>query len=199
PGFVPAGATEGGIAGTSVGGGVCQVSTSLFRATLLAGLPIEEWWPHTYRSVYYENGDWEPGYDASIAQPEDTALLGTDFQFANPTDDWLLIRAAIVAGSVLEVEIHGAETGYVVDVSEPVLNPGDPAGDAVEEIDPSLPAGSVIAVQPARDGLTVTVARVVRDATGVEIGADRFVSEYQPQGPLFRVSPDQAGQSFPAG
>jgi vancomycin resistance protein YoaR len=55
-GFVPAGATEGGIPGTAVGGGVCQVSTSIFRAALYAGMPITEWYPHAYRSMFYEQG-----------------------------------------------------------------------------------------------------------------------------------------------
>ncbi|HKG27255.1 MAG TPA: VanW family protein [Thermomicrobiales bacterium] len=197
PGFVPAGASENGIPGTAVGGGVCQVTTTVFRAVLKAGLPVVEWWPHAYRNVYYEQGGWAPGFDASVQQPDDDPFNGSDFRFDNPTDNWLLVRSEIVDGTKLTVEIYGAPTGYKVEVDDPideeyVWAEGLPAQ---ESVDPSLPAGTVDLVQPARDGMTMTVYRRVFDAAGNQVLADNFVSIYEPQGPSYRVSPDMAGST----
>jgi vancomycin resistance protein YoaR len=197
PGFVPAGASENGIPGTAVGGGVCQVTTTVFRAVLKAGLPVVEWWPHAYRNIYYEQGGWAPGFDASVQQPDDDPFNGSDFRFDNPTDNWLLIRSEIADGSKLSVEIYGAPTGYTVDLDDPIDEEyvWAEALPAQESVDPSLPAGTVDLVQPARDGMTMTVYRRVFDATGNQVLADNFVSIYEPQGPSYRVSPDMAGST----
>jgi vancomycin resistance protein YoaR len=194
PGFVPAGASENGIAGTAVGGGVCQVTTTVFRAALKAGLPITEWWPHAYRNIYYEQGGWAPGFDASVQQPDDDPFNGSDFVFANPTDHWLLVRADITDETKLSVELYGAPTGYRVEIGDPIdTDEVSAAGSPSQEsVDPTLPAGTVDLVQPARDGMTTTVVRHVYDASGSEISTDSFVSNYEPQGPSYRVSPDMA-------
>jgi vancomycin resistance protein YoaR len=197
PGFVPAGASEGGIPGTAVGGGVCQVTTTVFRAALKAGLPIIEWWPHAYRNIYYEQGGWAPGFDASVQQPDDDPFNGSDFVFENPTDGWLLVRTAIEEETKMKVEIFGPPTGYTVELDDPIYDEfvwaeGWPSQ---ESVDPSLPAGTVDLVQPARDGMTMTVVRRIYDAAGNEIANDTFVSRYEPQGPSYRVSPDMAGST----
>ena len=193
--FVPAGATESGIPGTAVGGGICQVSTTIFRAALAAGLPIDEWWPHAYRSVYYEQGGWTPGFDASIQQPEEDPLGGTDFRFTNVTDGYVLIEVDLSTESMLTVTLSGAEPDITAEILEPVYQDIVPADlPAEEEMDPSLPEGTVTQWQPARDGVTMVVTRRVYDAdTGDLLTEDEFVSTYQPQGPVYRVSPDQVG------
>jgi vancomycin resistance protein YoaR len=195
PGFVPAGASENGIAGTAVGGGVCQVTTTVFRAALKAGLPITEWWPHAYRNVYYERGGWAPGFDASVQQPDADPFNGSDFVFANPTDHWLLVRSGISDQTKLSVDLYGAPTGYRVEIGNPIsAAPVSAAGSPTQEsVDPTLPVGTVELVQPARDGMTTTVVRHVFDANGSEISTDTFVSHYEPQGASYRVSPDMAG------
>jgi vancomycin resistance protein YoaR len=195
PGFVPAGASENGIAGTAVGGGVCQVTTTVFRAALKAGLPITEWWPHAYRNIYYEQGGWAPGFDASVQQPDDDPFNGSDFVFENPTDNWLLVRAAVSDETKLKVEIYGAPTGYTVEIDDPIYDAFVSADGwpTQESVDPTLPAGTVDLVQPAREGMTMTVVRHVFDANGSEISTDTFVSNYEPQGASYRVSPDMAG------
>lgn len=194
-GFVPAGATESGIPGTAVGGGICQVSTTLFRAVLNGGFPIDEWWPHAYRSLYYEQGGWTPGFDASIQQPEEDPLSGTDLRFTNMTDAYVLIEVDLSTQSILTVTLSGEEPETTTEILEPVYADIVSAElTAEEEIDPSLPEGTVTQWQPARDGVTMVVTRRVYDVeTGELLTEDEFVSTYQPQGPVYRVSPDRAG------
>lgn len=192
-GFVPAGATEGGIPGTAVGGGVCQVSTTIFRAVLKAGMPIVEWYPHVYRSTFYEQGGWAPGFDASIQQPDDDPLNGPDLKFRNITDGWLLIRVTATSGSELKVSLFGQATGFDVVLSDPLYLDIVGADETpIEEVDASLPAGSSNLYQPARDGVTMVVRRTVYASDGTIVSDEEFVSTYQPQGPIYRVSADMA-------
>lgn len=194
--FVAAGATENGILGTAVGGGVCQVSTTVFRAALFAGMPIQEWWPHAFREIYYEQGGWSPGYDASIQQPDENWLGGSDFKFVNATDSWMLIRSTISSSSVLTVSLYGASTGLTVKFDAPVVSGETPVTDPpTDEMDPSLPARTVETLQPDRSGMTVHITRHVYDSTGKEILTFPMDSVYQPQAAIFRVSPDMAGST----
>lgn len=175
---------------TAEGGGVCQVSTTVFRAALRAGLPITEWWPHGFRSPFYEQAGWSPGFDASIVQVWQDPESDTDFRFENPTDSWMLVRVALEPGSGLRVDLLGAETGYGVSFDEPVQRVTEPAPPATEEIDESLLPGTVVEDRPAADALEVTVVRRVTDADGNEVSTDTFVSSYRSQSALRRVSPD---------
>ena len=196
-GFVPADATIEGIAGPAEAGGVCQVSTTVFRAALRAGLPMLEWWPHTYRSPFYEQGGWSPGFDASIVQVWQDPAAGSDFRFENPTDGWLLVRAAVADGSVLRVDLRGTDPGYVVTFDDPVWETGEGAPEAAVEVDPTLAPGETVEARPAADGVTVTVVRRVLDAAGNEVATDTFVSPYSPRSALLRVGPDQAEAAAP--
>ena len=63
----------------------------------------------------------------------------------------------------------------------------------IEEIDATLPAGTMDLWQPARDGVTMIVHRTVYAADGTLLIDEDFVSYYQPQGPVYRVSTDMAG------
>jgi vancomycin resistance protein YoaR len=191
-GFVAAGLGEAGIAGYDVGGGICQLSTSLFRAVLLAGLPITEWWSHPYREFVYEQGGWAPGFDAMV-QPGQL-----DFRFTNNTDGWIMIRAAVTNGTELEVTLLGTDAGYSVDVSEPIYDAIVPTdGVAIEEIDYSAEPGVYELWQPARDGVTMYIHRTVRAADGTLLIDEDYVSTYWPQGPVYRVSADSASAELP--
>jgi vancomycin resistance protein YoaR len=187
-----AGSYIDGPGGQALGGGVCQVSTTVYRAVLAAGFPIVEWWPHFYRSPFYEQGGWEPGWDASITQFEaDSVETSTDFRFDNPTDSWLLIRSSVTPDDELTVEIHGAPTGYDVWFDEPLVETVEWATDEVTiTVDEELPPGTILPDQPAMDGLEVTVVRYVADADGEILSIDTFVSTYEAYGAVRRVSPD---------
>jgi len=84
-GYVEAPIIAGERIGKDVGGGICQVSTTMFRAALLAGMPILDWWPHEYRLNFYEFDGWTPGLDASILQARPREDWG-DLKFTNATD-----------------------------------------------------------------------------------------------------------------
>jgi vancomycin resistance protein YoaR len=102
--------------GPGVGGGVCQLSTTVFRAAIYAGMPIKEWYPHTNRLPNYERDGWGPGFDASILQVGPTMEDWADFKFENNTDNWLLVEATISYPHVY-VNIYGSDDGRSVDTN----------------------------------------------------------------------------------
>jgi vancomycin resistance protein YoaR len=193
--FEEAGSYIDGLNGSSLGGGVCQVSTTVFRAALKGGLPITEWYPHTYRTGYYEQGGWSEGFDAAIVQDGNDPSQSSDLKFVNPTDTWMLLRVTVGDDMTLTATLYGVPTGYTVAIDDPVVQVTEPAPSAVaQEVDPDLPAGTVIEDQPAMDGTEVTVVRHVYDAKGNEVSTDTFVSDYRPTGAVDRVSSDMASQ-----
>ena len=100
-GFLEAYVIKDGRTELGDGGGVCQVSTTLFRAVLAAGLAVAERRAHSYRVGYYEQNS-PPGFDATVYSPT------TDFKFKNDTTSYLLIQAkADNNASTLVVELWG--------------------------------------------------------------------------------------------
>ncbi len=90
------------------GGGVCQVSTTLFRAAIYAGLPILERKPHSFPVKYYN----PQGFDATIYPGV------VDLKFKNDTDSHLLIQSRI-SGTKIIFEIYGSDSGRVVTLDGP--------------------------------------------------------------------------------
>lgn len=99
-GFKEADLIYGGVIQPGLGGGICQVSTTLYRAALNSNLPIVERWPHSLRISYYEQ-DSPPGLDAAVYFPE------SDFRFQNNTASDLLIKTAFdPQASSLKIEFY---------------------------------------------------------------------------------------------
>ena len=119
------------------GGGVCQDSTTLFRAALAAGLPVIERRAHAYRVGYYEQNS-PPGFDATVYSPT------TDFKFKNDTPAYILIQAkADNQASVLTVELWGTNDGRTAKTTKPIItDQAAPPPDAYQD-DPSLPVGTI--------------------------------------------------------
>ncbi|HEV2127309.1 MAG TPA: VanW family protein [Thermomicrobiales bacterium] len=115
-GYQEAIVVSGDRVGRDVGGGVCQVSTTVFRAALNAGMRIEEWYPHTFRLPNYERDGWGPGFDASILQYGPNPEEWPDFRFENYSDSWLLIEAYMTDSQVF-VNIYGTGDGRAVEIS----------------------------------------------------------------------------------
>jgi vancomycin resistance protein YoaR len=86
-----------------IGGGVCQVSTTVFNAAFEAGLSIEK---RTNHALYI--GHYPTGRDATVNYPD------LDLVFRNDTDKWLLLRTFVGPGS-LTVNLYGTPTGRRVE------------------------------------------------------------------------------------
>ncbi len=155
------------------GGGVCQVSTTLFRAVLNAGLPITERTAHAYRVGYYEQ-DSAPGMDATVYSPS------PDLKFTNDTGNYILIEAKNdVRNYSLVFEIYGTSDGRVATVSTPIVSNYSSPLPTVYQDDPTLPAGTTKQTDFAAAGARVVFNySVLRN--GEQIYQKTFVSNFQP-------------------
>jgi vancomycin resistance protein YoaR len=197
-GFVEGQVIDGEQIGRDYGGGICQVSTTVFRAAFFSGMPIVEGWPHRWRLGFYEMDDWTPGLDASIMQPEGDPFGGGDFRFENPSDSWMLVESYVDYPRVFVI-IYGADLGYTVDVSDPVYGDTyDPLSPS-ETVDSKLPAGTIQQTEWAAPGLDIDYYRTVTDRDGNSVLSDEWPTTFYARGDVYSVSPDMSGQSPGAG
>ncbi len=185
-GFVEGKIISGGWYVSDIGGGVCQVSTTVYRAALLAGLSFNEWHPHSMRVSFYELDGWPVGMDAAVFQPETPdAGITLDLIINNPTDSWILLQMS-TDGATLHADLYGANTNYQVQISDPVISDETTPGPPLEKDDPDLPKGERQQTQQAQNGLTVTMTRTVT-LDGDVVSNDTFVSVYDPVSDAFLV------------
>jgi vancomycin resistance protein YoaR len=194
-GYIEADVIQGERIGRDVGGGICQVSTTVFRAALLAGLPIVEWWPHEYRLNFYELDGWSPGFDASILQPNDDPFSGGDFRFENPTDSWMLIEAYVEWERVYVI-IYGADMGYDVTLDQiEILGPIPPPGEPIEIVVDRYGPGYIAQTEYAQNGWEVSFMQTVKDRNGKVIREEKWQTHFSARPDVWTVSPDMKGQS----
>ena len=84
------------------GGGLCQVSSTVFRAALNAGLPILQRTNHSFQVSYYTEPYGVPGVDATIYYPD------VDFKFKNDTSKHILIQTEF-SGTTLKFRLYGTK------------------------------------------------------------------------------------------
>lgn len=155
------------------GGGVCQVSTTLFRAALQSGLPIIERNPHAYRVGYYEQ-DSAPGIDAAIYTPD------IDLRFKNDTPTHILIQSYVdLSTQEIVFTLYGTKDSRQVTIAKPVILSESPAPEPLYQDDPNLPKGEVKQVDFAAPGANVYFTRTVTK-NGKEYLTDKFTSNYRP-------------------
>lgn len=160
------------------GGGVCQVSSTLFRAILDAGLPVVERKAHAYRVSYYEQ-DSKPGMDATVFEPT------VDLKFTNDTPGHILVQALLDKKNyALTIEFYGTSDGRIVNVTTPkVSNQTAPPPDLYQD-DPTLPNGTVKQVDFKAWGAKVTFDYKV-ERNGETLIDKTFVSSYRPWQAVF--------------
>jgi vancomycin resistance protein YoaR len=160
------------------GGGVCQVSTTLFRAAMNAGLPITERWAHAYRVGYYEQNS-KPGVDATVYSPS------KDLRFKNDTPGHILVQTINDPKELhLVVEIYGTSDGRVATITEPKVSGMSGPLPTIYQDDPSLPTGTMKQVDWAASGAKTSFEyKVERNG---EILQDKvFSSNYRPWASVF--------------
>ena len=107
-GYVPEKVIKGDKIEYEYGGGICQVSTTMFRAAINAGLAIVERKPHAFPVHYYE----PQGFDATIYPGV------SDLRFVNDTPSYVLIQTRI-SGKNLYVDFYGTADGRTVSINGP--------------------------------------------------------------------------------
>lgn len=196
-GYVEASVVVGERTGKDIGGGICQVSTTVFRAALRAGMPIEEWHPHTYRIQGYERDGWGAGFDASILQLGDDPAAWGDFKFQNTTDGWLLVEAWTAYPHVI-VNIYGKDMGTSVEITGKFENEVPGEHEDLEVVKEDLPEGTMQQTEYPLDGYEAAFVRILKDKDGNVIAEREFYTRFQGRGNVWEVSPDMQGES-PAG
>jgi vancomycin resistance protein YoaR len=166
-----------------VGGGVCQVSTTLFRAAFYGGYEIVERYPHAYRVGYYEQGRGSPGpgLDATVFVPL------VDFRFTNDTPYWLLSETYIY-GTQLLWKFYSSSDGRQVQVSGPRISNEEEAPKPLYKENPDLEEGEIEQVDYEADGMDVVVTRLVtRD--GQALHEDTIKTHYLPWRAIYEYGP----------
>ncbi|GAB4578710.1 MAG: VanW family protein [Anaerolineales bacterium] len=172
-----------------VGGGVCQVSTTLFRTAFFGGFQIDERYSHAYRVTYYEQtagGGINPnlaGLDATVYVPL------VDFKFTNDTSYWLLMETYVDPGArTLTWKFYSTSDGRTVEWNtsglQNVQEPPEP--QYIENT--ALDKGEIKQVDWAVAGADVTVTRTVT-RNGAIIHADTFHTHYQPWRAVYEYGP----------
>ncbi len=167
-----------------VGGGVCQVSTTIFRAAFLGGFPIVERYTHAYVVGWY--GD--PGLDATIFTPS------VDFRFRNDTGAYLLMQPVVSgAGGTITFNFYGTKPPREVIIGEPQITDVLPSPAPLYEVDESLATNEQEQVDWAKEGMTVAVERTIIE--NGETRTETLRSKYQPWRAVYLVGP---GVEIPA-
>lgn len=170
-----------------VGGGVCQVSTTLFRTAFFGGFPIVERHAHAYRVSYYEqqSNGW---VDTNLAGLDATVYVPlVDFKFTNDTPNWLLMET-YVEGYSLTWKFYSTKDGRSMDwTTTGVTNVQAPPEPLYRE-NPDLPTGTIKQVDWAVEGASVEVNRTVYKDGGVYF-TDTFRTDYIPWQAIYEYGP----------
>ena len=174
-GYLPELVIKGDRTTPEFGGGLCQVSTTLFRSVMNAGLPVTARRNHSYRVTYYEkDGDGRvigPGLDATIYEPN------LDFKFLNDTTTPVLI-IGYVAGDKVTFELYGTKDGRTGSVDGPHTLTQIPAGDPEYINEPTLPVGVTKQVEFPHPGGSAVATYTITYANGVK-KSQTFTSWYR--------------------
>lgn len=169
-GYYMAGSYLNGQVVDSLGGGICQVSTTLYNAVLLAELEVTERHNHSMIVTYVD-----PSADAAIAESS-----GKDFKFVNNTEAPIYIEGYTTDDKEICFTIYGMETrdsGHQVRYESEVISKTYPDSEVIYASE-SMPVGSV-SVQSAHIGYKANLWKIVTE-NGVEVSREQVnSSSYQ--------------------
>jgi vancomycin resistance protein YoaR len=178
-GFVLGYIIKNGTLEKDVGGGICQVSTTMFRAAYFGGLPIVERNWHSYRVHYYD----PIGLEATVFEP------WKNFKFRNDTGTPLYIRAFWnTRRKWLTFNLYGPRPDRSTWVSKATITRTVPPGPARFIADDKTRFGRTRLIDTAQPGFDLYVTRVVTFNTGRKL-RDTTRSIYQPWGQIWGVHP----------
>jgi vancomycin resistance protein YoaR len=172
-GFLEAPVIINGELQDGLGGGVCQVSTTVFNAAYEAGLPIES---RTNHALYISH--YPQGRDATVNYPD------IDLKFRNDTGKWLLLRT-FVGSSALTVKLYGTPQHRIVESETAPLEETGEAG--VKRVaDPSMWTGVEVAEDDGEPSRTTSVTRRVYSASRKLLSETTWTSWYRSEPQVIR-------------
>jgi vancomycin resistance protein YoaR len=175
-GFLIAPVIVNGELTTGLGGGVCQVSTTVFNAAFEAGLKITE---RTNHALYISH--YPQGRDATVNYPD------VDLKFVNDTGSWMLLRT-FVSSSSLTVTLFGTPVRRkVTSTVTPLVAHGKPP--VKKTVDPTLKPGEKVVDDPGSPALSTSVTRDVYTSDGKLLYHDTWYSSYRALPKLVQIGP----------
>lgn len=161
-----------------IGGGVCQVSSTLYNAVILAGLQVVERTNHSKPLAYVPLGR-----DATVV------YNSLDFKFKNDSPSPVMIMAETI-GDKLNIGIFGQraldKNIDIVIASQRAIQPA-----IVKKADPALAPGEKKVEKPGKPGYDVVVMRVIRDNAGNELKREVLSRDkYAPDSTIVRTGPE---------
>ena len=178
-GFLGAGAIIDGEYTDSVGGGICQVATTVFDAVYESGLPVVERHNH---SLYIAS--YPAGRDAAVSYPE------LDLVWRNDTASDVLVKVSTQVGSVTAT-LYGVDPGYQVTTETGQWEAGKKYSTTTK-VDDTLAPGTSYVKTRGTDGSTIEVTRTVKDVNGNIVRQDLFASVYDPINEVVLKGPDRS-------
>ncbi|MFL5800565.1 MAG: VanW family protein [Roseiflexaceae bacterium] len=174
------------------GGGICQDSTTMYRAAFWAGLPITERWGHSFYISWYDKyglGEYGngTGMDATIFTG------GPDLKFVNDTGHWLLIQSwSNPKTGVAQVEFYGTKPNRRVEMAQRVYDRLPAPPNPVFVVDSKQPPGTRRQTDHARGGMTIDIYRTVIE-NGVRGVPELFRTRFKPWPNIYTVNPADMG------
>ena len=184
-GFLEAPVIVNGEVETGLGGGVCQVSTTVFNAAYEAGLPITA---RTNHALYISH--YPLGRDATVDYPD------VDLKFVNDTGHWLLLRTWVGASS-LTVGLYGAPQHRRIETIAAPLRVDSPP-PVQKTVDATLKPGQVVVDDPGVPAQSTSVERKVYAASGKLLSDQTWFSSYRAEPKIVRVGPKAKPKKKPA-
>ena len=162
------------------GGGICQVSTTIFRALYKAGLPIVERHDHSHRVKYYD----PVGFEATVYAPD------LNLKMKNDTGKYLFVQAGWdKQAQSLRFDIFGANTGRTVNISKPVItNFKAPPQKPTYTADNRVALNTRRLLDQPMQGMTSVITRTIK-VKGKTVSQDKLKSTYKPWAAVYGVNP----------
>ncbi len=175
-GFLEAPVIVNGELQTGLGGGVCQVSTTVFNAAYEAGLRITA---RTNHDLYISH--YPLGRDATVNYPD------VDLKFVNDTGHWLLLRTW-VGQSSLTVSLYGTPQHRRIEtIAQPLRVVAPPP--VQKTVDATLKPGQVVVDDPGVPAQSTSVERKVYASSGTLLSDETWYSSYRAEPKIIRVGP----------
>ena len=178
-GFKMATAYNDGTVTEEVGGGICQVSTTLFNAVVKADLQIDERHPHSLTVSYVDLGK-----DAAVDWGN------KDLKFTNNTDDNVYIACFVSDDKRLRFGVFGKLLPNGETITVEGVETGKVEFETQYQVSFELPTGQVRKLQDGKNGHTAVAYKIRWDADGNEIGREELCkSKYQATPEIIEYGP----------